>query len=79
MRPFLTKEERGSEEKEWEKEKREEAAAELKEGRKGSGGVGNHNSFNQSVKGLGRKFLELQIKTDHSLLMGHRILELLRT
>lgn len=31
MRPFLTKEERGSEEKEWGKEEREEAAAEVKE------------------------------------------------
>lgn len=63
-RPFLTKEERGSEEKEWEKEEREEAAAEVKEKRKESAGVGSHNSFNQSVKELGRKFLELQIKTE---------------
>lgn len=65
MRPLLIKKE-GSEEEEWEKGGREEEAAEGEEEEAGEDLGEWEVTFpsTQSVEDLGRKFLELQVKTE---------------
>lgn len=64
MRPFLIKKE-GSEEEEWEKGGKEEAAE--GKGEEAGEDLGEWEvtfPSTQSVEDLGRKFLELQVKTE---------------